>query len=209
MIDPALAAATAVAAMLYVLSPGPAVLALVAIGAANGRAPAAWFVAGHLAGDLLWSGLALVSLVGAGVIEPRLFVALAVACGLYLTVLGWRSLTARSAAAAALALGSRPFARGVVFGLTNPKSYPVALAMFTALVAGAAARLGLAALPGLLAAAFVGFVVADVILVWGVGTRGLRWLYERHGLLVVRATGGLFVLFGLLTLAETVGRLFA
>ena len=41
------------AGALYVLSPGPAVLALIGIGASGGRGPAARFVIGHLAGDTL------------------------------------------------------------------------------------------------------------------------------------------------------------
>jgi threonine/homoserine/homoserine lactone efflux protein len=204
---PTLAIATMAAAMLYVLSPGPAVLALVSIGAAKGREPAAWFVIGHLGGDTLWCGLAIVSLVGAGAIDHRLFLALALACGLYLTYLGARSLMAKSISAAADMIGSRPLARGILFGLTNPKSYPVALAMFTALLAGSAEHLGPTALPGLLAVSFAGFLLADVILVWGVGTAFMRRLYSVHGLLVVRITGALFVLFGLLTLKDVAVKL--
>lgn len=199
--------ASFLAGAIYVLTPGPAVLALIGIGAARGRAPAAWFVTGHLAGDTLWCGLAVVALVGAHVIEPLLFDVLALFCAGYLAWLGWRAASAKSAEAGGDLIGERPFRRGILFGLTNPKSYPVALAMFTALLAGEAAKLSFEALPGLLAAAFLGFVAADVVLVWLVGTRLLRALYLRHALWIIRGTGWMFLGFAVLTAWEAIPRL--
>ena len=195
------------AAMLYILSPGPAVLALIGIGASKGRAPAAFFVTGHLAGDTLWCGLAIFALVGAKVVDPVLFEVLALACGGYLAYLGWRGVTARSARAAEDVIGTRPFRRGILFGLTNPKSYPVALAMFTALFAGTSQTLGFADLPGLVAVAFAGFLTANVILVWIVGTAPLRRLYLTHAVWIIRVTGGLFLVFAATTIADALPKL--
>ena len=45
--------ATAAAAFLYVISPGPAFLALFMLAASKGRAAGAWFIGGHLVADLL------------------------------------------------------------------------------------------------------------------------------------------------------------
>ena len=67
----------AVAVFIVVITPGPAVLAVLSIGAAQGRWAAAQFLFGHIAGDLLWSVLALVALVGANLVSPWLFHALA------------------------------------------------------------------------------------------------------------------------------------
>lgn len=200
-------AASFFAGALYILSPGPAVLALIGIGAASGRAPAAKFVIGHLAGDTLWCGLAIFALVGAQVVDQRVFDAVAVVCAGYLGYLGWNGLTATSTKAAEDVIGTRPLRRGILFGLTNPKSYPVALAMFTALFAGEAGALSFDALPALLAAAFVGFLVADVILVWIVGTKLLRGLYLDHALWIIRGTGALFLMFSVRTAWEAVPRL--
>ncbi len=195
------------AAMLYVISPGPAVLALIGIGASRGRRPAIAFVSGHLVGDTLWCGLAIFALVGAELINPAVFDLLAIACAAYLAHLGWRGLTANSVAAAEDVIGTRPLRRGLLFGLTNPKSYPVALAMFTALLTGNTAGLDLTSLPALIAVAFVGFVVADLILVYIVGTKLLRRLYLRHALWIIRATGALFLLFAAGTGWEAIPRL--
>ena len=196
------------AGMLYILSPGPAVLALIGIGAARGRMPAVQFVTGHLAGDTLWCGLAIFALVGAASIDPRVFGVIALICGGYLGLLGWRGVTATSAKAADNLIGDRPLLRGVLFGLTNPKSYPVAQAMFAALFSGISDGLGFASLPALIAAAFAGFIAGDIVLVWIVGTRLLRRAYLNHAVWIIRVTGALFLAFAAHTLWSAVPKLF-
>ena len=57
--------AAAIAGAIVVLTPGPAVLALLGIGAAQGRRAGAGFLIGHLVGDTLWAMLALTALIGA------------------------------------------------------------------------------------------------------------------------------------------------
>ena len=83
------------AALLYVLIPGPAFLALLGIGAGQGRKAGALFLGGHLAGDLVWSTLALVAIVGAKTIGTLVFDVLGLFCGAYLAWIGWSALTAR------------------------------------------------------------------------------------------------------------------
>ena len=73
----------------------------------------------------------------------------------------------------------RPYRRGLIFGLTNPKGYPVALATFTAL----------------LAVSFLGFLVADIILIGIIGASVVRRFYRRHELAIVRLSGVLFMGF--------------
>ena len=207
MIDAAALLSAAVAGCLYVVSPGPAVLALVGIGAAKGRRPALTFLLGHLAGDTLWCSLAVLALVGAKVFDPLLFEIVALACGFYLGYLGFKGVTARSARGADDLIGDRPYLRGVAFGLTNPKSYPVALAMYTALFAGRPEALTVSAMPGLFLASFVGFLCGDAILAWIVGTGFMRRLYLSHAVTIVRVTGGLFLAFAATTLWEAVPKL--
>jgi threonine/homoserine/homoserine lactone efflux protein len=136
-LTPILLTDAVVAGAIVVLTPGPAVIAFLGIGAAQGRRKGAKFLIGHLVGDLLWSSLALVALVGARLVAPWVFNALAIFCGLYLAYLGARSLFARRSASGATMMQSRrPMLRGLTFGLSNPKSYPVTRAVFTALLAG-------------------------------------------------------------------------
>lgn len=192
---PLLLAAFAAAAV-YVLTPGPAFLALLGIGAGQGRRAGALFVGGHLAGDVVWTALALTAIVGAKTIGTTVFDVLGLLCGLYLGWLGWSALTARRRSGEEPLLSvARPLRRGLAFGLTNPKGYPVALATFTALLAGQADALTFESLPLLLAVSFAGFLAADVLLIAVIGLGPVRRFYRRHETLIVRASGLLFVGF--------------
>ena len=185
-----------VAAFLYVVIPGPAFIALLGIGAGQGRGAGARFILGHLAGDTLWTSLALVALVGAHVVGPMVFDLLSCVCGLYLAVIGWRAFRARPRGdGMAVMAVARPFRRGLVFGLTNPKGYPVALATFTALVGSVADTLSFSNLPALLGASFLGFLAADVVMIAIIGAGMVRRFYRAHELAIVRGSGLLFMGF--------------
>ncbi len=193
--------AAAMAGAIVVLTPGPAVLALLGIGAAQGRRAGAGFLVGHLVGDTLWAMLALTALIGARVIAPVVFQTLAVICGAYLLYLGMRAVLVRRDATGQVSTSvRRPLHRGLMFGITNPKSYPVTLSVFTALLAGNLESLTAANAPLLLGAVFIGFLVADAILIWLVGTPPLRRLYRAGEIWIVRATGVMFIGFAVTTL---------
>ena len=74
--------------------------------------------------------------------------------------------------------------------------------MFTALLSSSADRLAWSTFPGLLAAAFIGFVVADLILIAFVGAAWVRRLYRRHDIWIARASGLIFIGFGLHAIYE-------
>ena len=206
--SPLLLAATAFAGFLYVISPGPAFLALFALCAAEGRAAGARFVTGHLLGDVLWGTLALAAIIGVNQIGPLLFDALGLCCGAYLCLLGFRAMFGEAKTTAAPVGASRPFATGILFGLTNPKAYPVSVAMFTALTASFAGEMRWADAPFLMLAAFAGFIAADTLLVFWAGLPVVRRFVQRHGALVTRAVGLVFVAFGAKSIADA-GRSFA
>jgi threonine efflux protein len=198
----ALIAATAAAGFLYIVSPGPAVLALFSLAAAKGRAAGARFVTGHLVGDVLWASLALAAIIGISEIGSAVFHALGLVCGLFLVWLGLRAMFGRAAAAASPVGAVRPLATGIVFGLTNPKAYPVSLAMFTALTAGYAGQMHWSDAPYLMIAAIAGFLLANGLLVFWAGLPAVRRFVGRHGTIITRAVGLLFVLFGSRSIAD-------
>ena len=110
--------------------------------------------------------------------------------------IGWSALRAKPRGEnRPLVSVERPYWRGLVFGLTNPKGYPVALATFTALLAGSSNALDFHALPALLGVSFLGFLVADVILIGIIGASFVRRFYRRHELAIVRLSGLLFLGF--------------
>jgi len=196
MTSPSLLIATSGAAYLYVVSPGPAFLAMFTLTAAKGRGSGARFVCGHLVGDTLWGALAVAAIVGANRLGPTLFELLGLGCGLYLMLLGWRALRTRSDAKPQPIGGGRPLATGLLFGLTNPKAYPVALAMFSAIVAPYADGLALADSPRLFFAAFAGFLAADATLVFAAGLAPIRRFFLTRGVAVTRIVGLIFIAFG-------------
>jgi threonine/homoserine/homoserine lactone efflux protein len=205
-VTPGLLLAAAVAGGAYTLAPGPAFLALLGIGAGGGRRSGALFLAGHFVGDIAWATLALVAIIGAKSIGTTIFSVLDGACGVYLCWLGYRAVTARRLPDGSTSFVPRdPLRRGLAFGLSNPKAYPVAVAMFTALLAEHAAALDWTALPALLGAACGGFVTADIILITIIGAGPVRRWYRRHALWVTRASGVIFLGFGLQAIASARG----
>ncbi len=186
----------AAAAAIVTLTPGPGMLAFLTLGAAQGRRDGAWFLAGHLAGDITWSIAALVSLIGAQMVAGWVFKVLTLFCGAYLLYLGLRALLVRRGNAGSGKLRiERPLMRGLTFGLSNPKSYPVTLAVFAGLLAGALQGLTLAQAPVLLLACLLGFLSADVLLTYVVGLRAVQSFYRRYEGWILRLTGLLFIGF--------------
>jgi threonine/homoserine/homoserine lactone efflux protein len=204
MMDQRIYLATAAAAFLYVIAPGPAFLALFTLAASEGRKAGAWFIGGHLVGDVSWGALAFAAIIGVNRIGPLLFEALGAGCGFYLLYLGVKAVMTKSDAPPQTIGSRRPLIAGMVFGLTNPKAYPVAVAMFTAIAAPFAEKLTFAAAPVLMLAAFVGFLAADVVLIFAAGLPAVRRFFLRHGVAVTRVVGVLFIAFGARSVFEAV-----
>jgi threonine/homoserine/homoserine lactone efflux protein len=146
--------------------------------------------------------LALAAIVGVSQIGPTLFDLLGIVCGVYLIYLGVRAVRSRHGAAPAVIGAERPLSSGVLFGLTNPKSYPVAFATFGALVAPYGDRITWASTPAMIAAAFFGFVAADVVLYIWIGLAPVRRFFLKHGLWITRIVGLVFIGFGAKSLTE-------
>ncbi len=180
--------ATAAAAFLYVVSPGPAFLALFTLAASKGRAAGAWFISGHLVGDITWGALAFAAIIGVNQIGPVLFELLGAGCGSYLIYLGFKAVTTKKDASPRTIGARRPLVTGMMFGLT--------VAMFTAIAAPFASQLTFADAPQLIVAAFAGFLMADMVLIFAAGLPAVRRFFLRHGVAVTRVVGVLFIAFG-------------
>ena len=188
---------TAIAAgIVYVVTPGPATLAVLGITAAHGRGRGLAFFLGHGVGDLTWSALALAALLGASRLGPDLFRLLGIACGVYLVVLGVRALAARGGGSAPAIGAMRPIRTGMIFGLTNPKAYPFSLAMYGALSVGMGPSLDLAGAAMLFLATGFGMAIGDVVTVAWAGLPPIGRLFRRFEAQITRGIGVLFIAFG-------------
>jgi threonine/homoserine/homoserine lactone efflux protein len=190
---------------IYGISPGPGVLAVLGIGAAKGRRAGAAFLSGHLLGDVIWCSTALAAIIGAKVIGSTAFDVLGVLSGLFLFWLGFKAITAkRNSDGQPQATARQPFWHGIMFGLTNPKAYPVAVATFTALISSRAELLNWSMLPLLILLSTLGGIIAYSIIITLVGTRHVRTLYQRHELTITRICGLMFIGFAINALMHAV-----
>ncbi len=207
---PGLLVNAAFAGAAYTITPGPAFLALLGIGAGRGRRAGALFLAGHFVGDITWATLSLISIIGAKTAGTTIFHILGFICGIYLCWLGIKAITARQTGdGSTTATARNPLRQGLVFGASNPKAYPVAVAIFTALLAEHSAALDWTSLPPLLIASSAGSVMADIVLIAIIGGGPVRRWYQRHALTVTRVSGVIFVGFGLLAIISAVGQAMA
>src|SRR5688572_31223517 len=79
---------------LTVASPGPGVAAVIARSLAHGLKGSPAFIAGFLAGDLVWFGIAATGLAAVAKTAATLFVVLKYAGAAYLLFLAWKLWTA-------------------------------------------------------------------------------------------------------------------
>lgn len=191
---------TFVAGMLYVLIPGPATLAALSLSATDGRSACVRFLGCHLVGDLIWSAAAILAIVGVSQLGPALFDTLGLICGIYLIYLGLKAL--RSGSAETARFIANPWRSGFLFGLTNPKAYPFALAMFTAVFSRFDEAMSLSNVLPLVASAFCGFLVATACVVLWTGLPITRSIFLRYGLWITRATGLVFIAFGAKSISD-------
>ncbi|MBR0646134.1 LysE family translocator [Plastoroseomonas hellenica] len=128
----------AAAYLAVLILPGPGVTALVARVLARGAQGAPAFIAGFVAGALLWFTVAATGLAAIAATFAVLFVAIRIAGAAYLLRLAWKLWTApaRPAAAADASPDSnaRLFLTGLAINLGNPKVIAFFLALLPTVV---------------------------------------------------------------------------
>jgi threonine/homoserine/homoserine lactone efflux protein len=195
--------AAVLAGMIYVLVPGPATLATLSLSATRGRASAVRFLGAHLIGDVAWSCLALLVIVGISRLGPSLFDWLGIACGFYLIWLGSNALFSNKDAATPIV--ENPWRSGLIFGLSNPKAYPFAIAMLTAVLGRFGADLNLVSSIVVLAGCLTGFIVADMIVIYWTGLAFIRRFFVKYARRITQATGLVFIAFGAKSISDATG----
>lgn len=191
---------TFVAGLFYVIIPGPATLAALNLSVTTGHRACASFLACHLMGDLAWAFLAIYAIVGVSYLGPALFDLLGIVCGVYLVFLGYRAW--KSSGSTKSAIIGKPWKAGLLLGFTNPKAYPFALAMFTAVFSRFDNAMTLSNALPLVLSAFTGFVAATVFVVVWTNLPLTRHLYSRYKAWMAKVTGLVFIAFGCKSIVE-------
>jgi threonine/homoserine/homoserine lactone efflux protein len=123
---------------LTVASPGPGVAAVIARGLAHGMKGTPAFIAGFLAGDLVWFGIAATGLAALARTAATLFVAIKWAGVAYLLYLAWKLWTAPAERVAVAGDGRehgwRAFMASFLLTLGNPKAILFFLALLPTVV---------------------------------------------------------------------------
>lgn len=194
-----------VAGLFYAFVPSPATLAALNLSATFGRAACARFLACHLLGDLVWAVFANIAIIGVSQFGPLLFNILGVVCGMYLIWLGVKALKRNGSAQRALI--DTPWKSGLMFGFTNPKAHPFAVAIFTAVFSRFETTMTFQYAAPLVLAAFAGFSVATIGVVIWTGLPITRQAFMRYGRWITRATGLIFIAFGAKSIADATGNI--
>lgn len=172
---------------LAAISPGPAVVAIIARTLTRGRAGSAAFIAGLAVGDVMWLAAAALGMAALAATLGSLFVLVRLAGAAYLLHMAYRLWTAPAAAPsfAAPADGTgagRLFGAGLAVSLGNPKTMAFYLALLPTLVdLDRLSLLGFAEMSTVIvvviAAVFAAYVVlADRARRFVASARAMRWL---------------------------------
>lgn len=108
---------------LFVASPGPGALGVVAESMRNGLKNAAYFILGMIAGDMVYLVFAIFGLAAAASVMGEAFMYIRIAGGVYLLYLGVKLLISKEQKAQkpALPSGKGRFFGGFFITITNPK----------------------------------------------------------------------------------------
>jgi threonine/homoserine/homoserine lactone efflux protein len=181
----------AAAYLAVVVSPGPGVTALVARVLASGARGAPAFIAGFVAGALIWFTIAATGLAALAATFAAVFVAVRYAGAAYLLYLAcklWRAPARPMQAVDVAPDGSgRLFAAGLAINLGNPKAIVFFLALLPTVVdLGTLSVLGFAALAAVIAA-----IVSGVLAGYTIAAARARRLFTspRAVVLVNRGSG--------------------
>lgn len=185
--------------MVAVVTPGPNVLLITGTALDASRRVALWTVAGVLVGTVCWG---LAGFFGVGLLfsaAPWVYVGLKVAGGAYIVYLGGKLIFKKSgpldeAIAVGRHSGWRAFRRGLMTQLSNPKSGAFVATIFAATMpreAPLSAGLAAIAIMVTISGGFYG------LWTWSLGRAWIRTRYLRARRAVERATGALFVVFGI------------
>ena len=190
-----------VAAVIYIITPGPVFLAIITLVSDRGRFEGLKLISGAIFGCMVWLFLTCLFFIEANRLPYWFFDFLAISCALYLFFLAYRMFM-RAKDIAKNKIFERPFRDGLIIGFLNPKSYPVMISVFSALVFSNIENMSWGDFPSIFLFAVMGFAAGYLFVVYTAGIKIIKNFYKEHIKSLSYAFSGIFAYFGLMLLME-------
>jgi threonine efflux protein len=190
------------AGFIYIFTPGPVFLSIFALVSEQGRVKGYQLISGSMIGTSLWLCFTIISFIEADRLPPALFLALAILASSYLFWLGFRMFF-RVFSRSDVRVFKKPFVDGLLLGCLNPKSYPVMLSVFSALILQRGHDLTWNDFPAFFLTALSSFIIAEIILVAIAGIKPLSKMFVNHISQVSCVFGIIYIVFGISLLTNT------
>jgi len=167
------------AGFIYIFTPGPIFLSIFALVTEQGRLKGYQLISGSMIGTALWLCFTIASIIEADNLPPVLFVILAIVAAAYLMWLGIQMFR-RTLSKKNIQIFKRPFIDGILLGAMNPKSYPVMISVFTAIILNNGHNFTWDDFPIFFIMALSSFIIAEIILVAMAGIRPVSKFFMKH-----------------------------
>ena len=184
------------AGFIMIMTPGPVFVANIALISQKGRIEGAKLMAGATIGDMLWLLLTCLFIIEANRLPDLLFNVFAIICGVYILYLAFRIFEGAKNKQKARVF-NRPFVDGLMLGVFNPKSYPVFVAVFSALVFDYISQMKWADFPSIFIFSLLGFIVAYGLILTLAGFKSIKDFYNKNFKYFSYLFSAIFVYFGL------------
>ena len=177
------------------MTPGPVFLATVNLVSTRGRLQGLKLASGAIIGDMLWLFLTCLFIIESNKLPTKLFLILSVVCGIYLFYLSYQIyLNAKNPIKNRLF--KRPFVDGLLLGVLNPKSYPVLIAIFSALVFDYISQMTWSDFPTIFSFGLLGFLTAYAVIIMTSGFSTVKNFYNNNFKNLSYLFAIIFVYFG-------------
>lgn len=182
--------------LLYILTPGPVFLSILTLVAERGRFMAVRFLTGSWLGTSFWLVFTTASIIEASRLPPVILTTLSSACGIYLCWLAYKMLQ-NARKPGSVIIFKRPTLDGLTLGFLNPKSYPVMLSVFSALLLGQHETMTWENFPKFYLLAVSGMIMAYGFLITLFGFKVFKRFYLRFSVPITYLFSILYLGFGL------------
>ena len=183
-------------AYILLLTPGPIFLANLSLISTEGRFKGLQLMSGALIGDAMWLFLVFVSLIEADLLPPLFFNGLGIICGLYIIYLAFR-IYKSAKSENKIRTFKRPFIDGLLLGVLHPKSYPVFLAIFSAMTFNYLEDVSWGDVPAIFFCGLLGFIASYLTALFFAGIPFVKNFYQNNIQNLSYLFAAIFVYFGI------------